>query len=439
MTARAGARFLLAGAATLVALQRPALTRAQTPATRPSAPVSREEYERLRREVESLRRELSQVNKQRESYAEETDAALDEIDATVAELKKDAENREPGTSSFLLTGNATVSYFDREDDDSTFSVVFRPAFLWKLSDRLFFEAKPEIRLRQGTEEVSVTLEYANVSYVLHDAVIVGAGKFLTPFGLFPDRFYPGKLLEEPLVYQRGNTGLVPHSEVGAFARGAFPVAERYEANYAVWVSNGPTLRTDDPGRPGLLDFGGAFRDDNDDKAVGARVGFLPFPALEVGASIYHARVDPDGSEETAATLYGVDAQYVATVKPLGGSVDARFEWVWSDVDDATYDPGGALGFGPMNYGNQRNGGYVEVGYRPSLSDVKALRDVEVVARYDYLDVPAGVPGPSDEQRATAAVLYWVTATTAFSAGYIVAEPEEGPDRDTFYLRASVGF
>jgi hypothetical protein len=68
-----------------------------------------------------------------------------------------------------------------------------------------------------------------------------------------------------------------------------------------------------------------------------------------------------------------------------------------------------------------------------------LRDFEVVARYDYLDVPAGVTGPSDEQRVTAAVLYWVTATTAFSAGYILAEPEEGPDRDTFYLRASVGF
>jgi hypothetical protein len=434
-------RLLLAGAATLMALQPPTLTRAQAPATRPAsnAPVSREEYERLRREVESLRRELSTVRKQGESHAEETDAALEEIDSTVAELKKDAENREPGTSSFLLTGNATVSYFDRENDDSTFSVVFRPAFLWRLSDRLFFEAKPEIRLRQGTEEVSITLEYADVSYVLHDAVIVGAGKFLTPFGLFPDRFYPGKLLEEPLVYQRGNTGLVPHSEVGAFARGAFPVAGRYEANYAVWVSNGPTLRTDDPSRPGLLDFGSSFRDTNDDKAVGARVGFLPFPALEVGASAYYARVDPHGFEEAAATLYGVDAQYVATVKPLGGSVDARFEWVWSEVDDATYDPNGALGFGPLNYGNRRSGGYVEVGYRPSLSDMKVLRDIELVARYDYLDVPGGVPGPSDEQRVTAAVLYWVTATTAFSVGYIVAEPEEGPDRDTFYLRASVGF
>ena len=207
----------------------------------------------------------------------------------------------------------------------------------------------------------------------------------------------------------------------------------------MWVGNGPVLRTSDPSRPGLIDFGGNFRDGNDNKAVGARVGFLPFPALEVGASVYHAKVNPDGFEDTRATLYGVDLQYVETVKPIRGSVDARVEWVWSDVEDATYDPTGALGFGPLNYGNRRNGGYVEVGYRPSLLDDRFLRDLELVARYDFLEMPAGAPGPSDEQRVTVGLLYWVTATTAVSAGYIVAEPDEGPDRDAFYLRASVGF
>jgi hypothetical protein len=206
----------------------------------------------------------------------------------------------------------------------------------------------------------------------------------------------------------------------------------------VWVGNGPSLRAEDPARLGLLDFGGNFRDSNDNKAVGARVGLLPFPALEVGASIYHARVEPDGFESTRATLYGLDLQYVETVKPLG-TIDARAEWVWSDVEDATYDSTGSLGVGPLTYDNRRNGGYVEVGYRPSLSDNKLFRDLEFVARYDFLDVPASAPVPVDEQRVTAAVLYWVTATTALSAGYIVAEPEEGPDRDVFYLRASVGF
>ena len=432
---------LLAGAAALAAALFSPTARARDPATsrgNAGASVSREEYERLRSEVEALRRELSAVREEGKARAEETDASFEEIDETIAELGRDARAREGGTSSLLLSGNATVSYFDREGDSSTFSVVVRPLFLWRVSERLLFEAKPEIRLRQGTEEASFTLEYANFSFVAHDAAVVGAGKFLMPFGMFNDRFYPGKLLEEPLVYQRRNTGLAPHSEVGAFVRGAFPL-DRFEANYAVWVSNGPALRAEDAARPGTLDFGGAFRDTNDDKAVGERLGFLPFPVLEVGASIYYGRVDPAGFESAAALVYGVDAQYVANVEALRGTIDARVEWLWSHVDDATYDPTGAIGFGPLSYDNHRNGGYVEVGYRPSLVASRTLRNVELVGRYDYLDVPDGVGGATDEQRMTGAVLYWVTATTAVSAGYILAEPEEGPDRDTFYLRASVGF
>ena len=406
------------------------------------SPVSREEHEALRREVEALRKELAEARKQRESHDEETDAALDEMGESLDSLEKDARNRTPGTANFLLSGNATISYFDRENDTSTFTAVFRPVFLWKLSDRLFLEAKPEIRLRSGTEEASFTLEYANVSYVVNDWLTVGAGKFLVPFGMFPDRFYPGKLLEEPLVYQRGDTGIAPHSDVGAFARGAFEMdflgAGPYEANYAAWVSNGPVLRTRDPARAGTVDFGGAFRDVNDDKAVGGRLGFLPFPALEVGASVQYAEVDPPGFEKTGQLLYGVDLQYYETFRRLRGSVEVRAEWVWSHVDHLTYDPTGVLGFGPLDFENDRNGGYVEVAYRPSLVDNRFLRDTEWIARYDRLEVPDDAPGPVDEQRLTVGLLYWVTATTSVRAGYIFSDAE-GPDRDTFFLQTSVGF
>ena len=408
------------------------------PLSRASEPgaVSREEHDRLRREVEALRRELADVKKQREAQAEETDEALEDVDEAIADIQKDLKDRSPGTANFLISGNATVSYFDRENDDSTFTVVFRPAFLWKLSDRLFFEAKPEIRLRSGTEEVSLTLEYANLSYVVTDWMVVGAGKFMTPFGLFPDRFYPGKLLDEPLVYMRSPVGIGPRTDVGVFARGAFEVGP-YEANYAAWVGNGPVVRAD-AARAGTLDFGGAYRDVNDNKAVGARVGFLPFPALEVGGSMMYAEGDPHGLEQLPVRLYGVDLQYYDTLRPLKGAVDLRAEWVWSVVDDATYDPSGAGGFGPLTFDNNRNGGYVEASYRPSLAESRFLRNFELVSRYDWLEVPDAAPGPADEQRLTLAVLYWLNATTSLRAGYIFSEPE-GPDRDTFFLQASVGF
>ena len=409
---------------------------AQRQAAAPAGPVSREEHERLRREVETLRRELAAVKDDREARAKETGEALEEIDETISDIQKDLKDRSPGTANFLISGNATISYFDRENDDSTFSTVFRPAFLWKLSDRLFFEAKPEFRLRSGTEEVSFTLEYANVSYVATDWMIVGAGKFMTPFGLFPDRFYPGKLLDEPLVYQRSPAGIAPRTDVGAFARGALEVGP-YEANYAVWVGNGPVVRTDAV-RAGSLDFGGAYRDVNDNKAVGARLGFLPFPALEVGASVLYAEADPHGLEQLPVRLYGLDVQYYDTLRPLKGAVDLRAEWVWSVVDDATYDPAGGGGFGPLRFDNNRAGGYVEASYRPSLVRNRTLRNFEFVARYDWLDVPDAAPGPADEQRLTVATMYWLNATTSLRVGYVFSEPE-GPDRDTLFLQASVGF
>ena len=227
------------------------------------------------------------------------------------------------------------------------------------------------------------------------------------------------------------------SWAGAFARGAFP-AGPWEANYVAWVSNGPVLRTADPARAGTLDFGGAFRDVNDNKAVGARVGFLPATPLELGASILYAEADPHGFTQTPVRLYGVDAQYYDTVRAISGSLDVRFEWVWSVVDDATYDPTGALGFGPLAFENRREGGYVEVGYRPYLVPQRFVRNLEFVSRYDWLEAPDAAPGPVDEQRLTLAVLYWLNATTSLRVGYAFSEPE-GPDRDTFFMQASVGF
>ena len=77
------------------------------------APVSREEHEALRREVEALRKELAEARKERESRDDETDAALDEMGESLDALEKDARDRDPGTANFLLSGNATISYFDR--------------------------------------------------------------------------------------------------------------------------------------------------------------------------------------------------------------------------------------------------------------------------------------------------------------------------------------
>jgi hypothetical protein len=400
-----------------------------------SAPVSREEFDAMRRELTTVKRELADLKAQRAATtAPATEERLAEVEETIAVIEKDARARQAGDTAFLLTGNATISFTDREGGDSSFNAVFRPTFLWEFDERFLFESKLEIRLQELTEETDVFLESANLSYILHDAAIVGAGKFLTPFGLFPDRFYPPKWAEEPMIYSRAG-GIAPHSSVGAFLRGVVPLGHSFEMNYATWISNGPVLRTDGE-QIGTLNFADS-PDANDGKAVGGRIGVLPWPALEVGASVLWADVSPDGSS-TDALLVGVDAQYVRQIDPLGGTIDLRAEYVWSHVDNFTFDPTGAQGIGPLSFDNHRHGGYVELSYRPTRSDSKFVRSLEFLGRYELLDSPDAAPGSFDEQRYLIGANYWLTPTIALRAAYLFDERERAEDQDALFLQLGVG-
>ena len=420
--------------AALAGLICPEIVTAQSSAT--SAPVSRQEFESMRDELTTVKRELAELKAQRVITTATAPAGerLAEIEETIEAIQKDARARQSGDTAFLLTGNATISYIDREGDDSTFNAVFRPTFLWQFDERLLFESKLEIRLQEGTEETDVFLESANLSYILHDAAIVGAGKFLTPFGLYVDRFYPPKWAEEPLIYSRTD-GIAPHSSVGAFLRGTVPLGESQELNYATWISNGPVLRTDGEDI-GTLNFADT-PDGNDDKAVGARIGFLPWPALEVGASVLSAGVSPDGGS-TRALLLGLDAQYVRQIDPLGGTIDIRAEYVWSRVDDVTFDPTGDQGIGPLSFDNRRQGGYLELSYRPTKSGSKFIRSLEFLGRYELLDSPDAAPGSFDDQRFLIGANYWITPTISLRAGYLFDDRERADDENALFLQVGVG-
>jgi hypothetical protein len=396
--------------------------------------ISREEYEALRKEVQSLRKELAEVKAGNESHRQEVEQAVNEIAEEAQRAQEMAEARRSGLATFLLTGNATISYVDRDGSASTFRAVWRPVFLWKLNDRMLFEGKLELRLEDDVEDIEARIEYANLTYIVNDYLTIGAGKVLTPFGLYPERFYPGKLVDDPLAF--ADNGLAPHSSLGFFARGAFPVGST-EWNYAAYAVNGPELRTDST-RAGLLNFSNSI-DDNDNKAAGARVGFLPWHWLEVGYSVYYGEAQAAGEGRIGALLQGVDLHYYDEVPWLKGTMDVRAEWVWSNVDERTFDPGGAEGFGPLRFDNKRQGGYVEAAYRPTGFDLDVLRKTEWVIRWDYLDAPSSAPGAGDQRRWTAALLYWITPTTAVRGGYVWDRRERGQDADGWFMQLSVGF
>src|SRR5262249_47541250 len=161
-------------------------------------------------------------------------------------------------------------------------------------------------------------------------------------------------------------------------RGGIPIGPT-RANYAFYVSNGPSLNAFDPGRAGTLEFNN-FSDNNDNKAIGGRVGFLPFPGVELGYGFEFGEPGTQGStfSHVQSFLQTVDFNLTRDSDLLRGSVDLHAQYAWSHVDHAVYDPDGVLGFGPLAFTSKRDGGYAQVAYRPTKVDPEFLRDFELV-------------------------------------------------------------
>src|SRR6185437_1636781 len=245
----------------------------------------------------------------------------------------------------------------------------------------------------------------------------------------PERLHPAwinKLPEFPLVYAEDD-GLVPFSSLGFELRGAFPVKST-KFDYAIYAANGPALNTD-PDAAGKLIFDN-FDDINDNKAVGGRIGFLPIPELEIGYSIQEAEVGSGAFKGVNALLQGVDLSYMRDSESLRGTFDLRAEWVWSQVDRATY--------GTVTFDNKRNGGYVQVAYRPTKLN-GWVSNLEAVCRYDRIEQPRGAPGSFNDQGITFGLNYWFGPTAVLKTAYQIDNRDEGGNRNAFFIQAAIGF
>lgn len=352
--------------------------------------------------------------------------AVEELQEQVRALKKSAASTAPGNTAFVLTGYGFSGYTDAPGAPSSFNAGFSPIFLWRPSSRILFEGEIEVELEEG--EAHFGLEYADVAYIVHDYATLEAGKFLTPFGTYFERIHPAwitKLPEAPMAF--GHAGLVPGSMLGAQVRGGIPVGP-VRLGYSLYVANGPSL---DIGSTDPMDAGALraenFDDTNDDKAVGGRLAMLPIPSLEIGVSAMTAKVNAIGTSrpELGFLLEGADLSFTKAIAPLRSVIDVRAEAVRSQMDKATYDPDGTLGFGPVTFENVRTSGYAQLAWRPSGIGPAFVRRLEVVARWDRLDLPTGAPDAMDETRVTGGLNYWITPSVVLKGAYRSSEKTAG--------------
>jgi hypothetical protein len=430
--------------------------------------VLREEYDKLKAEHEAMKQELealkaavrqmangtapavraegpsAKTKATAESTSESKQVVTESATQTdvgalqeeVESLKSQVKGIIPGSTKFLLAGYGTAGFTARSGEDPFFDAAFNAIFLWKFTDRLFFEGELEFEFEDGN--TTTNLEIAQASYLLNDYITIGVGRFLNPMDYFVERQHMNwvnKFPDKPLaVYD----GLLPESELGAQLRGVIPIGPT-KLEYVAFVANAPGLITapDDFSTLGMLDF------DNDANsgghiAVGGHVGFIPIPQLEVGYGIQRSEVGPrDHAVENV--LQSVDFNYVRDSTLLKGLINFRAQWVWSHVGHFIYDPDGRQGFGPFEFNNNRQGGYVQLAYRPTGFGNKIIGNFEPVVRYDRLN-QLHTPVGFDEERWSFGLDYWVTSSAVIKAAYEVDNKNGGArDQNAFMLQAVVGF
>lgn len=384
----------------------------------------------------------------------------DSIQSQIQTLQNEITNlKKPSKNHFMIRG-FTQFGFDASDDNVNFNMTsFNPVLLWRHGDRFLFES--ELEMEYMTNQLSINLGYANASYMITKGMIVKFGKILIPFGTFGEKLHPSwvnKCVTMPLGV--GHDGMVPLNDIGIEIRGGLQLGKS-KLSYALYAVNGPRIKDgiEEPKEAGMLLFDNSI-DNNKDKAIGGRIGILPFSnsSMEIGLSGYYAMpgstVSPFAADtintdlnykNVTAMLTAVDLSYVKLISGIRGIIDFKGQYSMSNVSKAVYFNNEDTS--RYTFSNNSAAYYVQLAYRPALSENTILKNFELVGRYSVYNTPEGSLWHGNKSQITAGLNYWLTWRTVIKADYQVTTTENtgihkghgGATGNMFLLHLAIGF
>jgi len=339
-----------------------------------------------------------------------------------------------GMNKFAIFGNAEMKYFADKDNSQFTDVSFKPIFLWKMSDDLFVEA--EVEFETGDGSLDIGLEYANMCYTVNKYLTLHAGRFLPKFGAYRGRMgeaFLNRLTTDPVGFGDGGIGAM--NEVGIGAQGGFGVGDS-KINYDIYLSEGVQLLTDSA-NAGQFEYE-AYTGNNNAKALGGRIGFLPLTnsSLEIGYSVQRKEKTGDKGtpyENTGVFMQAVDLNYWGHLTSIQSDIRIIGEWKYQKVDNVTYYDANN---NPYTFDNSPSAYYVAATLRPVHVHNLFVHNLELAARYSEFKRPVGAPwGGGDLHQFAASLDYWFKWNSLVKLTY----QDQKDQPKAFYGQVVLGF
>ena len=252
----------------------------------------------------------------------------------------------------LSGGLAIIPTWD--SSQPTLVSIISPVLLVPLDGNFTLESRAafegDFQRRNGTSgaftgAINKSIDYLQLDYIGNRYVSIVTGRFLTPFNIFNERFYPNWIRNtqtDPLIFPVG-TG----SDNGVMLRGGIALNKAITLNYATYFSAASTVNYFES-----------------ERHAGLRAGiFLPQERLEIGTSVQHQLQD------NRLNRYGFHLQWQPTRIPF----DLRGEGVYSREEG--------------------NGLWIEGAFRFRNASTAPLRRTQVALRTQVFRT-GSVPGES---------------------------------------------
>jgi hypothetical protein len=356
-----------------------------------------------------------------------------------------------GAEKFFLAGKASTQWESDMLKGSPSSHSFFPGSLMlmplvKINDKFFLDAQIEVSANTdpGASGTSVSLNELIVYYRLCPDVSAFFGNFSPKYGLFLGVLddFTNRYCTDPIGMARG-----PQTQTGFGLQGGIQ-AGYSKLNYQVYLANGPQLIVDSTtleggNSTGLMSYD-AYRDNNNNKAIGGSLGFLPFSnsCLQVDFSgQYAAKTGNTGStlESIHSTSWAADLNYYHTFSPI--TVRVLAEYNNTQTQNANY-PLQTSDTTSISYlfNNKLSGWFCGASFRASGINNLVLRNFELGGRIGAYNPSKDAPwGGNAINQTTVCLTYWFTWKTPLNFAYDILTQTGSPTQSSFTAKITYFF